>query len=80
MKKGVLASAVVLLGACALCCAGPLLAVLGLTGLTGIATAIHGLEMGLMVLAVAILGFCLYRYFSPKKAASCRVDCGCKTT
>ena len=76
MKKSILTSAGVLLGACALCCVGPLLAFLGISGLASVTAAFQSLEMGLAGLAVAAVSFGLYKFFKLKKVTSCNVDCG----
>jgi|GEM_PF-5487057 len=80
MKKSIFTSFGILLGACALCCAGPILTLLGVGSLTGLVGALHSLEMGAVTLVSAILVFGVYRFYRSKQVASCKINCGCKST
>lgn len=64
------------LGLCALCCALPIIAIVGGAGiLASIALYAEKIALVLLIISAASFGIWLYR---KKQAPACSVDCDCK--
>ena len=79
MKKA-LTTLGILIGACTICCAVPVLTLIGATSVTGI-ISLYNKQIGVVLFLVVVAVFAGHRFLKKNRATpqSCKTDCGCKT-